>query len=331
MRKVVIVNDTRYNYHHGCTQVMENLINLLINKNFNVVDTCSNGFSWHKNEQLVKNMKKSDLIVVNGEGTIHHNQEAGLQLLKISRFAKERNIKSVLINSTFEGNDSSSYTYLKDFDLISVRESLSQKELDKINIKSLLVPDLSFLSSSDILNIDNKSNIGFTDSVDLEITKTIYKKILNINNYLFMPILTYHKYKLIFHIRNFLFKISGREFKNSYEYRFFGVYNTYKYKKNISNLRLLVTARYHALCFALQLNIPFLAIESNTFKIQGLLKDIGIDNFRFVKKSDQLNFSKENLEKYFYFSNNELKKIKDYNNLAKIKINNLFDDISYIV
>jgi polysaccharide pyruvyl transferase WcaK-like protein len=96
-------------------------------------------------------------------------------------------------------------------------------------------------------------------------------------------------------------------------------------------LRLLVTARYHALCFALQLNIPFLAIESNTFKIQGLLKDIGIDNFRFVKKSDQLNFSKENLEKYFYFSNNELKKIKDYNNLAKIKINNLFDDISYIV
>ena len=50
-----------------------------------------------------------------------------------------------------------------------------------------------------------------------------------------------------------------------------------------------------------------------------------------MKKNDNLNFTKENLEKYFNFSSQELKKIKEYNSLAKIKINQLFDDISDIV
>ncbi len=57
------------------------------------------------------------------------------------------------------------------------------------------------------------------------------------------------------------------------------------YHKSIAQSQGIVTGRYHAICFAINSMTPFIAISSNSHKIEGLMEDIGLNN-RIIKKED---------------------------------------------
>ena len=75
MKKAVLINDTRTEGHHGCNLVIENIIYLLKNRNINIIDYSNCNSCWYQNKKFLNNFNKADLIIVNGEGTIHHNQK----------------------------------------------------------------------------------------------------------------------------------------------------------------------------------------------------------------------------------------------------------------
>ena len=66
-------------------------------------------------------------------------------------------------------------------------------------------------------------------------------------------------------------------------------------------------------------------MKSNSFKIEGILNDIGI-GARMVE-----NINEANIEKYGEFSIDELEKIKLYIDQAPKKIERMFRDISKLV
>ena len=98
------------------------------------------------------------------------------------------------------------------------------------------------------------------------------------------------------------------------------------YIEEISNCRLIVAARYHSLCFALKTNTPFVAIRSNSHKIEGTLKDAGVCSSRVKNAVDDFD-AKLN----YTFTKEELNNIDLYCSTAFDKIESMFTSIEKLV
>ena len=149
--KIVILNDTS-GYHFGCELVMQTYVEQFRRVGIEVVNTFPVGTKVFDIPESV------DLVVVNGEGSLHHGGHE--QLVQIA----ER-YPSVLINSVWQQNPE--YTALRKFKYIAVRESLSYHQLPTGLQHVEIVPDLCF-GSSLLMNYQKPTHtkdIGFTDSV----------------------------------------------------------------------------------------------------------------------------------------------------------------------
>ncbi len=331
--KAVLVNDTSKELHHGCTIVIQNIIKLLKLNNIIIYKTISVEDNWKAIKNIDEIIKNSDLVIVNGEGTIHHNQVRGKNLIQIGEFCKKLKIPTYLINCTYQDNDKDFFAkYLKYFNLISVRESLSKNQLDSINIKSHIVPDLSFYSNYNELNINHKKNQTYliSDSVYFEISKYLLNFSYINKNFVFIPILSPVTLKQIspikilsyikYHLKKIVFILLKLNPQNHYEIRYFGLNDYKKYILKLKNSKMIISGRYHCMCLAINLLKPFLIIKSNSHKIEGLLNDIGISENRIINKNDLKNSNLIN----FKFTEDEIKKIEEFKLKAKIKIEKFF-------
>lgn len=224
---VLFVNDTS-NYHCGSFLTCETLFNL-INPKCTTLEKLKTGDFKHKEEIYFY-----DLVIINGEGTFHHNSLNVNKLYNLAKRFKSKGKKVVLINTVIQDINYN----LDIFDYISVRESKSSYG------KYPVVHDVCFYKKID--NSKNKEEyVLFVDSVTSNKKKDIYfqynkfegeKKYVEMNS----------KLKL---------DECMELFKNSF---------------------CIVTGRYHGVVFSIMCEKRFLAIESNTHKISGLLKDLNL-------------------------------------------------------
>lgn len=342
-KKIVVLNDTSYESHHGCILVMKNLKMLADKNNFEILATNPTGKDWKNNPSILRQIPKCKLVLVNGEGTLHDGQQVASELITIAKYVKDNyKIPVVLINSTYQNNGPLIAEYTRYYDLIYVRETLSKKELKKYNIRSKVVPDLSFYTKFKALKKNKNSKVGVTDSTYKDECFWLSKFALK-NNYRYLPILTFPKIKIkkirtiVSYLRFQLFKylipllkISSINFPHRISKMFFYIDSYEKYINEISNLDFLIVARYHALCFALKTQTPFLALEKESFRMRGLLDDIGIGQKR-VRRSFNLN--KLALEKFNFnkLTNSEKTKIRFYTETARYRIDKMFREISALV
>ena len=139
--KALILNDTS-NYHHGCFKVMEYLIKQVTSRHELLASVKGNIDiltypTWAEEE--------AELIIINGEGTMHHDRPLARQYLEILRQAKRQGKRTALVNTVWQSMtlDDELVDVLKDT-YISVREVLSQQELQKYEINSDIHLDLSY-------------------------------------------------------------------------------------------------------------------------------------------------------------------------------------------
>ena len=337
LKKAVIINDTTNEFHHGCEIVVFNIKRLLKINGIEVIDSSLAGFNWKNNIDFLNSMKSADLIIVNGEGTLQHAQDRAKQIVIVGEYAKEILKKPVvLINSTYQENGDEIARYLKYFDLIYVRESLSQIDLIKHGINSIVVPDMTFYSKYDLSKKKQTNFLGYTDSVISKTSEVLYEQCLS-NNGIFLPALTSIKLNSFNHItllkfvkfhmmRSFRFILWKLKIKISYDYvRQFYFINSYdSYIDKIASLKFIFIGRYHSLCFALKTLTPFIALKSNSHKIEGILSDIGISSR--IKKTNEIN-EFELLE----FSEIEKQRINEYIKIAPLKIEKMFKDIKNLL
>lgn len=148
--KIAILNDTR-RYHLGCDLVNQNLTTLCEKYGLEV-----KGIYSICRPRPMRDLEEIDAIIVNGEGTFHHNN--GYQLDKAIEQCKGK--KSFLINTVYDKPD---HKKELNFDLIATRESLSAGNL---GIKTV-VPDLSLYSMPKV-KTDKRIRIGYTAGVTPE-------------------------------------------------------------------------------------------------------------------------------------------------------------------
>jgi len=92
-------------------------------------------------------VKDIDAVIINGEGTMHHNRPVPHQYLNILRNAKKMGKKTALVNTVWQSMtlDDEMKDVLRDT-YISVREVMSARELQKDDIHADIHLDLSYFN-----------------------------------------------------------------------------------------------------------------------------------------------------------------------------------------
>lgn len=221
--KIALINDT-YNggvtggSHFGCQLVMETYEEHLTGRNHQIVQRIGANERWYD----VGISKEVDLVIVNGEGSLHHNRRN--DLLSVAKEAP-----AILINTVFEANTTEG---LEHFKYIACRESWSKAAMDDASVE--VVPDLLFgnkwLRQWD--NFGKKPNVplrwGETDSV-----------------------------------------LRQGQFGKS------AITDKQDFMEWLTALDAVVCGRFHAVAAAAVAGVPFVAYPSNTWKVQGMLDDMG--------------------------------------------------------
>lgn len=304
-KKVYVINDTSSEMHHGCSRVMDNLYHLIRINNGIIVGSSPVGYDWRKDEKIKQEILSSDIVIVNGEGSIHHDSIAGIPLLDVASFCSEYGIKTALVNCIFQKMSDVNPSKLNDFDFISVRDSFSQNELSKLGIESIVLPDLTFYSQPKYVDTRKRFGWMYTCSVNIEKSIELSKLSRKKENGFFEPIIygkgdweanvgkqtIYSKLKKL-GLKSFLIKSKDRIFalsqSNKFE-RFSKTYTHNEYHDLISQTEFIISGRFHSVCFAINSMTPFVALTSNSHKIEALINDFGLSRERVVTSVSELN------------------------------------------
>ncbi len=242
-KKVFLLNDTYLNNRHfGCEMVSSTFREQFARTNLEMIGSATKDFDPAKYRSK---MEAADLIVINGEGSVHHNRSRNL--LEIAG-----RYPAVLVNAVFEENEENA-ALLRDFLLISCRESLSAEYVKSFGYEAGVNPDVIFASA--FLRAYTKdapsAGLGITDSVRWR-------------------------------------KTSIGPFKRKRRYGFPADCSIVDYLKVFSSHRSLCIGRFHGVVLASILEIPFSSWESNTWKTRGLMRDMGAEDLHFSTQEEAL-------------------------------------------
>ena len=142
--KVIVLNDTS-RYHKGCEKVMEYLYKDLRRCGHEVLAIVKGNSDTIVNiDNIIKDI---DAVILNGEGTMHHNRPVPHSYLNILRNAKKMGKKTAMVNTVWQDMkiDDEMKDVLKDT-YISVREVMSARTLQKDSIHADIHLDLSYFN-----------------------------------------------------------------------------------------------------------------------------------------------------------------------------------------
>jgi hypothetical protein len=291
-RSVLVINDTRVDQHNGCSSVMGAIAALLERNGLGPV------FYWPAHAEL-RGVAKFDaalraakLVVINGEGTIHHDRSAGRRLLEAGRLARQSGVPVALINAAWEGNGTEFTRMLKHFDLLAARDSRSAMFMAEGGAEVRVVPDLSLWHAQAQAPrpvATARAGIGFTDNVDrfksLELERlrrACGGETLSIGHgsagvggwarFLRAGVAIREDCRSPMRLAALL-QLRHRLWRR-------GSADTGLFMARIASLELLVSGRFHACTLAFANGTPVVAQSSNTGKISALFHDAGLEPWR---------------------------------------------------
>ncbi len=312
MIKAAIVNDTGGKGHYGCDLVMARLREELARAGGTEVWSHPVGVDWQPLENELLNRPQVDVVIVNGEGSIHHSatRPRARYLPAMGPFAKNRlNAGTFLINATICDIDQSVADDLKAFDAIFVRDDGSRRALAEYGLTSRVVADLTLGAS--LPSADKREGIGVTDSVLGEAAADLAK--LAIQNGWNSQVM--HDRKRAKSGTTSFWSRFGRGKHNDD----FG-----SFARFLSSHKLIVTGRYHTVTMCIATRTPFVALESNTPKISWLLDDVFGNNRRLIEASALQSLS---TEQYATWAEQERGAIETAVTAAKTGASEMFREI----
>jgi polysaccharide pyruvyl transferase WcaK-like protein len=330
--KTTLLNDTSSFNHHGCDLVVRQIRQYCKRYGLNLWHTVKLDDDWRA-EQHRQHLAQSDVVIVNGEGTLHDDKKAAIGLAQSAAFCRERGIPCFLINSVYQGNGSEMADLVRQFNRVFVRESRSQTELRAHGIESEVVPDMTLshpnlpqAARKGILITDSSCDVAtlqlhefYTQTPEAELA-TLSKPLsasqaLRISIARVIGRRASKRWGLKRHrpgkSRNQLFAAAPMEPVDDLFTR-------------ISSKSLIVTGRFHMVCMALLAGTPFIALQGNTHKIEGLLADARLtDRYRSALPKEPLAWSN--------WHDDEASSIEAYLHGARSRIAQMFSQMRQVL
>tara|TARA_R110002049_G_scaffold23781_3_gene84434 strand:+ start:39306 stop:40241 length:936 start_codon:yes stop_codon:yes gene_type:complete len=295
---------------------------------------------WRDNAEFDAALNRAALVVINGEGTIHHDRASGRRLLEVGEAARDAKKAIALINTGWEANGPALTKMLRNFDLVAARDTRSAMQMRKGTDTVRVVPDLSFYSVGLGENLRDRSalarsGIGFTDNVDRNRALELELLRRSISGRT-VSIFSGDEGGYLKFLRNGLslrqdpknprrafdlIRLRHRLWVNRSP-------DTADFKYTLARLKFLVSGRFHATTLAVALGTPFMAQASNTGKIAALAGDIGLDEWRTSSNLTHQNVLDAADQGW---SKREAENRKDYLDRARAESEMLFADLRKLV
>jgi len=185
-----------------------------------------------------------DLLVVNGEGSMHHSRPTFHRKMQFLRTALDRGKKAYLVNSVWEANSNEYDDVLRALDGIVVREALSAEDLRRNHqIEARVCVDLSYFAE-----IESSSCPDYSGQ---DVVSDFYSG----------------------EFQDFSRLTGGPLSKLPYIDM-----SAMGWSELVCGLRTagtFVTGRHHGVYAACKARIPFIALVGNTHKVDGLMVSAG--------------------------------------------------------
>lgn len=291
MIPAAIVNDTRADRHYGCYAVMDAIDRLCAANGIAPVVRVPVHHDWQADAPLVERLAKVRLIIVNGEGTIHHDRPAARRLVALGAFARAHGIASALVNASWHANPPALAEAARAFDRIAVRESASRDALAAHGVAATAMPDLSIagLVPADGL----RAGIRAVGSVVTRQGWAIARARRRIGGdplSILAPLGEIARWRRDLAVAGVRAPGAATRLRDVMatlaDLRRGQVRDGAAFEAAAGSAALVVTGRFHAATIALGLGTPVLAIESNTAKISATLADAGLGGWRVCAADD---------------------------------------------
>lgn len=296
MLQAILFNDTSYDDHHGCQLVVRQIRALAQEADIHIAHASPVRHDWTKDRFLLDQIAATDLCIVNGEGTMHDDAPAAIMLGRLARHCSQLGIPCVLINSVWQNNRQLN-EFAKDFSQIYVRDHLSRAELDQSGLAAEVVPDLTLTFRPEINGVPRHGlivNGSVLKPVQQDLWRTLtelpadmdirYLSIRTIpplrfgneRRYFFKSLKANSK-MLRHKLSSRLGRPDGSTSKGLGRLRWrYSVQSTEAFLSTLNAAEGVVTGRFHMVTLCMITGTPFLALGSNTHKIEGLLKQAGL-------------------------------------------------------
>ncbi len=331
--RAVLLNDTRVDLHHGCTTVIETIDTLCSANNIEITHRVPAHTDWRANPANTAAMAEADLILINGEGTIHHDRPAGIKLLEAGQFARQNSTKAALINATWQANGADSLKALENFDIVTVRESASQAELASHGIEARRIPDLALYHQAE--TSAQRSGVGYCDSVQGPKALALYRRMWEFGCEP-LPIVQLraepmNALRWLLRFGETKAKIFDPRHAPAAIRAALQDYFQQEPSRDVTTAAvaaksLVITGRFHMLIFCLGARTPMLALSSNTHKNEATMADAGLESWRLIASADQI--TPELLERAARWHGSEKANLDSFVTAARADMETLFTDIA---
>ena len=251
-----------------------------------VIATSAVRHEWWLDAALMRQVAAADLLIINGEGTLHHGARQGANLLRLADHEVRGGKPLYLINALYQQNPASWGDQIRKLDGVWARDSWSAGELSALRGAEVgYFADLTLCDGFVEFPFD-RAGMLIGDSVKKGITRELAQVSGKTQASTLVP--TVHRIK----------SLKGRKGLAAVPRRIYGaIYETVwgmrhpqfsmaqdeaAYAAVIAKSALHVTGRFHGACFSILTKTPFLTLSSNSWKLEALLADCGLDADRLV-------------------------------------------------
>lgn len=283
MIRAAIVNDTRADRHFGCYKVMATIERLCAANGIHVAERVPVHHDWQADTPLAERLAKVQLIIVNGEGTIHHDRPAAQRLVALGGFAKAHGIAAALVNASWHANSAALAEAARAFDRIAVRESASRDALAAHGVAAEVMPDLSIEGLTP--HEGPRAGVAVVGSVVAERGWALARLRRRLGGAP-LSILApggslWSRVRTDLAVAGVRAPGAGRDVLPAFvDLRRGRVQDEAAFTDRVARAGLLVSGRFHAALIALGVGTPVLAVESNTAKISATFADAGLSAWR---------------------------------------------------
>lgn len=281
IRNAVILNDTSTRYHHGCVRVMRLLTEGLKRSGLTIAARSPARHDWEKDETFLRALAEADVVVINGEGTLHHGREAGERLLRVATHPATR-APVALVNALWQDNPTAWAEPLKTMALVAARDSASAAAMAQATGREVRwLPDLSLSAPAEPAG-PRRDGVLIGDSVRFSARKALARAALALPGARVLPTKTLSGRLWRAPVARALLY---RAYMNSWTLSippFDLAQSEGDYLAALAAAELHITGRFHGVCLSMLTETPFLALASNASKVERLLKDVGLGRDRLV-------------------------------------------------
>lgn len=328
----VLINDTSIDRHHGCNRVMRTLRALAAERGIEIIASAPAHADWRDRPDVIRALDRAKLIIVNGEGTLHHGARQAGVILAIAAFARAEGVPAALINASWESNPPHFAGMASAFAIVSVRDRRSQRAMENQGIKATCAPDLSLYSEPLHTGAAPRSGTLFSDSVIAKSALELARRRRHLGA---SAISLFEKSRhddIAWNARVAISRAAASSgftllsaLRDSWPAVGPGDSDDTALIERIGRAQVLVSGRFHAACFALLARTPLICVPSNSQKIEALAEDAGLSSWRTMIAS-QVN--RVALERAAKWDAGELDTVNDYLADGRRATRALFDELS---